>query len=101
MIDLENETPLTLNQARRLPYLQGRNGNHISLCTLHRWRRRGVGGVVLETAKVGGTVLTTTEAVLRFVQRLNSGGGSASEITSPGRRSDITRADDRLDRAGV
>jgi len=100
MFDLENETALTLNQARRLPYLKGRTGNHISLCTMHRWRTRGVGGVVLETAKIGGTVVTTSEAVLRFVERLSQN-KNASIRPASNRRQQIARAEKRLDEAGV
>ena len=103
MLDLQNEQPITLNEARRLPFLKGRGGNRISLCTMNRWRTRGVGQVVLETVKCGGTVVTTTEAVLRFVERLSNRSGAAATNTRPTiqRRRDIAKAQKRLDDVGI
>ena len=103
MVDLQHEQALTLNEARRLPFLKGRSGNHISLCTLNRWRVRGVGGVVLETAKCGGTVVTTIEAVLRFIERLSNLSDAVTTNTRPTiqRRRDIAKAQKRLDDVGI
>jgi hypothetical protein len=101
MLDLENEKALTLNEARRLPFVKGRAGNRVSLCTMNRWRTRGVGGVVLETAKVGGTVVTTIEAVLRFVERLSTHEHTTRDPTPAARRQSVTRADKRLDDVGI
>ena len=39
--------------------------------TLHRYRLRGVRGVVLETCVVGGLRYTSTEAIQRFVAAQN------------------------------
>ena len=100
-MNLQTEEPLTLNQARRLPFLKGRNGNQISLCSLNRWRTRGVGGIVLESAKIGGTVVTTTESILRFVARLNSAETSQSTRPSTRQRRALADADRKLDRAGL
>lgn len=101
MIDLQNETPLTLNQARRLPYLKGRNGNNISLCTMSRWRTRGIGGIILESAKVGGTVVTTAEAVLRFVERLSIADHVEPTRPAARRTAAICAANNKLDKAGI
>lgn len=102
MIDLANERLLTLNEARRtLPFLRGRRGNAVSLCTIHRWRTRGVRGVVLESAKIGGTICTSTEAVIRFVERLSGRPSSTASPVTPQRRADIERANQRLDQAGI
>jgi hypothetical protein len=100
MFDIHQEQSLTLNEARTLPFLKGRRGNRISLCTMHRWRTRGVGGVVLETARVGGTIVTTTEAVLRFIDRLSQRNDTSTR-PSPNRRQQLVRAEKRLDQAGI
>jgi len=42
---------------------------HVS--TLHRWARRGVGGVRLQTWRVGRRTFTTDEAVAEFLAGLN------------------------------
>jgi hypothetical protein len=100
MIDLQNETALTLNEARRLPHLRGRGGNNISLCTIYRWATRGVGGAVLETAKVGGTVVTTAEAITRFIARLSDPRAVHTQPAKTRERA-IAAADAVLDRAGI
>jgi len=100
MIDAQTETLRTMNAARRLPWMKGRTGNDVSLCTLTRWSSRGIRGVVLETIKIGGTTYTTDEATLRFIERLNTEGQSAARPTTR-RRRDIAAADARLDAAGI
>lgn len=60
MISIETETLLTLREAAKsLP-----NRPHIS--TVHRWRLRGVRGVKLETCLLGGSRVTSREALTRF-----------------------------------
>lgn len=57
------ETRLSLNQAAKhagAPY-----------STVHRWAKRGVGGVRLETAKLGGRLFTSVEAVERLIAAMN------------------------------
>ena len=69
MIDLKSEAPLSFKQAaERMP---GRNGVGIHVSALHRWYTHGVAGVKLEALKVGGTLITTVEALERFIDRLN------------------------------
>ncbi len=100
MIDLRNETTLTLNEARRLPYLKGRAGNRVSICTLHRWTTRGVAGVVLETLKAGGTLLTSVEAIDRFVTRLSNPIEHAPQRADANRRRQVDAAHQKLNDAG-
>ncbi|MBL9165831.1 MAG: DUF1580 domain-containing protein [Planctomycetaceae bacterium] len=62
MIDVGEERLLPLQAAANaLPGCP-----HIS--TLHRWRMRGVRGVLLETCLIGGKRYTSREALLRFVE---------------------------------
>jgi hypothetical protein len=56
-----------------------------SAATLWRWATRGVGGVRLETYKIGGRRYTTAEALERFVACL-SNPSAASVPTAPSRR---------------
>jgi hypothetical protein len=77
MIDLANETPLTLKEAAaRLP---GRP----HLGTLHRWIAKGVRGVHLEAGLLGGKRITSLEAVQRFLDALS---GTAPEGARPAPR---------------
>jgi len=39
----------------------------VSRATLERWLRQGVGGVLLESVRIGGQRFTSTEAIDRFV----------------------------------
>jgi hypothetical protein len=83
MIDLGNEAVLTLSHACQLPELR-RNGRSPHVTTLLRWALRGCRGVKLETARSGGRRVTSREAVIRFLIRLNGGApepsASASEL---------------------
>ena len=101
MIDPTTEKLCTLNAARRLPWMKGRAGNSVSLCAMVRWtKNNGVGGVVLETLKIGGTIFTSEEATLRFIERLNN---KENQVSRPivQRRRQIERAEKRLDQAGI
>lgn len=100
MID-PTEQILTLNEARRLPFLKGRFGNRISLRTLHRWRSRGVGGIRLDSMKCGGTVVTSVEAVHRFLAQLNAIPAAPAVNRSSGCVSSLRRAEQQLDQAGI
>ena len=44
----------------------------ITIGTLHRWRKQGVRGVVLETVLVGGRRMTSREAISRFIEAQNA-----------------------------
>jgi hypothetical protein len=100
MLDLQTQTPLTLNQARRLHFLRGRTGNQISLDSIYRWASKGIRGVVLETRKIGGTTFTTAEAVGDFIERLNDPTRSNAR-TSSLRRREIAEVNKRLDKKGI
>jgi hypothetical protein len=77
MIDPLSETTLTLSAAaRRLPRLRSNRPVHPS--TLWRWATCGIRGIRLETTRLGGTTVTSTEALRRFFARLN--GESAPSV---------------------
>ena len=43
----------------------------VSRATIYRWAQSGIGGVVLETIRVGGSRCTTREALQRFFEELS------------------------------
>jgi hypothetical protein len=96
VIDLANETILPLSDAPRHPLLKRgrRAGRPIHRATLERWRTRGVGGIILETAKLGGIRVTTVEAIERFFDRLNTPGATSDSPTVH----DIARAHAQAER---
>lgn len=61
-IDIKTEQVISMGQASAM--LPGRP----SLCTLWRWRLRGVRGRKLECVVIGGTPYTSVEALERFAQ---------------------------------
>ena len=63
-VDLLTEDLLSLPEAR----LEVPGTPHVS--TLHRWRLRGIGGVRLETIRIGGRILTSRQSLARFLTRL-------------------------------
>ena len=70
LLDLVNEGILTLTQAaKRLPKL--RQGRPVHVATLWRWAHHGLRGIKLETMKMGGTRVTSLEALQRFFQKLS------------------------------
>jgi hypothetical protein len=94
MIDVQSETLLTLTDAaKRLP-------NRPSVCTLWRWRTRGIRGRRLESIAIGGMVYTSVEALARFAEQ--HGGNDSPSIRSPAKREkEIARAEAALAAAGI
>lgn len=41
----------------------------VHVASVHRWRVRGVRGAKLETVRIGGKILTSRQAVTRFLQQ--------------------------------
>jgi len=74
-INIENEHCLTLaNAAKTLPSVRGKKRPHPM--TLFRWSSTGLKSksgrrVKLETELVGGTRITSKEALVRFFERLD------------------------------
>lgn len=108
MIELRNETPLTLNSAARM-FPPNRRGRPVSLSCILRWVLDGVrlstGEVIrLEALRVGGRWLTTLEAIQRFAERqtprLDSEPGPSTR--TPTRRERASqRAAQRLEEMGI
>lgn len=44
------------------------SGNRIHPSTVHRWIKRGVRGIQLETIRIGGRRYTSVEAIHRFIE---------------------------------
>lgn len=77
MIDLNRETPVTLDEAPRLvpainavPGMEARPPLHRR--TIYNWATRGKRGITLETASLGGILVTTREALARFFEHLTA-----------------------------
>ncbi len=106
LLDLDRETVLPLSRAHRHPLLQhGRQpGKPIARGTLERWRTRGVLGagghrVILETMLYGGSRVTTTQAVERFLAALN---GASTDTLNPRQvQRQHAAAERELENAGI
>lgn len=55
--------------------------------SIYRWAIRGVRGVVLETIRVGGKILTSRQSVTRFLERIQSPATRIQRPTRPGQKS--------------
>ncbi|TWU44144.1 hypothetical protein Q31b_16800 [Novipirellula aureliae] len=65
-LNILTEDVISLSEVRKcLPKVGGQKRPHIS--TIWRWTLRGVGGVKLETVKIGSRILTSKQAVTRFI----------------------------------
>jgi hypothetical protein len=60
-----SEHVCTLAQARE--ELSEITGRRLDKSTLFRWSQAGVGGIHLETVRIGGQLVTSKEAVHRFI----------------------------------
>jgi Protein of unknown function (DUF1580) len=65
------EDVLTLSQARA--ELSQIAGHRPDKATLTRWIHRGVGGVKLDAIRIGRQILTSRQAITRFIQARTSG----------------------------
>jgi hypothetical protein len=106
MIDLKNESPISLSQAARmLP--PGRRGRPVTLSCLLRWVIDGVktpaGPVRLEAIRLGGRWLTSIPALERFAARQTPTlGGSGQTPRTPGQRSrESARAARDVEKVGL
>jgi len=98
MIDLTHEALLSLSEAARtMP------GGGVHVCTLHRWRLRGIRAVRLEAVLRGGTWYTSKEALERFVAGTTAAanGEDGPSRTSKQREAAIQAAERELDAAGI
>lgn len=65
------EDVLTLEDARR--EVTAMVGHRPDKSTIFRWCLRGVGGVKLEHVRLGGRLLTSRQALTRFVEARTNG----------------------------
>ena len=72
-IDINRERLLTLPKVP--PYLRSRGAKAPHVSGVYRWALAGVGGVRLETIRIGGVLHTSAEAIARFVTELSGPGG--------------------------
>lgn len=98
MITLEEEI-LSLKDARAFVPRVGER-RHPDLSTLYRWAMRGIGGVRLETIRVGGVMCTSREALQRFFNRDQAGVSPPQPAISPG-SSELARIEKRLAEKGA
>lgn len=103
MIDPTTEHLIALRDAARL--LPPRpNGKLVSLATIYRWTLRGCRGAYLECLQAGGTRVTSTEAVARFLLALTTVPAATHATVAVARRApsaDARRAAAELDDAGI
>jgi len=97
-ININDEQLLTVREAAaRIPGRGKANTLHPS--TIVRWATRGVGGVKLETVRIGGMLYTSTEAISRFVAAANN---HSTHTDSPKpARSKPRHVRTRLNKAGL
>jgi hypothetical protein len=72
MIDIRHEKVFPLTQAaKREESPRRRRNKRPNVATIYRWAKHGVGGVRLQTIRVGGTLCTSVEALQRFFEALS------------------------------
>lgn len=71
MITIDREQLVPLREVPRILPRRA-NGRHPHLSAIYRWVRKGIGGVVLESVRIGGVSYTSLEALQRFAERLTA-----------------------------
>jgi len=82
VIDLNKEKLITLVEAARL-IPSSRRGKKVHFATLTRWHKHGSRGVKLECLRVGSALMTTVEALQRFIERLSAAQEAGSTTPPP------------------
>jgi len=93
------EKLLRLGEVPRLLPL-GPSGKRIHVSAVYRWAQRGIKGVTLQTARIGGTTYTSIEALQRFADQLSRPGPPSSAVTPSSalyRQRQINQAAKRVD----
>jgi hypothetical protein len=76
MIDITRETLISMSEAAgRVPSFRPGKKTHVA--TIFRWAQHGVRGVRLESIRFGGRLVTSVEALSRFVEALSNAPGDA------------------------
>lgn len=103
LIDLKTERPISLKDACVHPLIvRGhRDKNGAAYSTLWRWHKSGLNGVLLETVRIGSTLCTTEEALIRFFQKLPTGAPLPPVITDKDQKRAHQLAKQRLAAAGI
>ena len=96
-IDIQREQLVGLGEVPQV-LAALRRGRKIHLSTAHRWASKGLRGVRLETLRMGGSRVTSIEALQRFFERVSHAHRELPAPTAPGKR--IERIDRELDRRG-
>lgn len=103
-IDPITETLVKLTEVPRLSWMPRPRRKRIHSSTIFRWTKRGLRGVVLETIRIGGTLYTSEQALLRFFER-QSVPETAGEVLPSQmprtRRGAIKAAERRLTSVGI
>lgn len=101
MINISKEELFPLRVAPKRRPLR-RRGKPIHVATIYRWSSpSGVGGVQLETVKIGGVRYTSAEALERFIERCTAGDPDVLSQTSRTRQRQIATAERQLEEAGI
>lgn len=80
--DLFSETIVYLSPVSQ-HFPRDRRGLGPSTTTLWRWRTRGIRGVRLESARLGGRVVTSVEAIRRFMRGITESQGDSAAPGAP------------------
>ena len=90
------ENMLTLPQAAKL--IPGRSGTGVGVSTVWRWVLTGCRGQRLESCMVGGSRMTSQEAIERFLAAIN---GTTPAQLPANRQAAIAKAERELSAAGI
>lgn len=98
-ISLDEELLSLKDAAGTLP--RGRGGRPVHVATLHRWSKVGLHGHQLETLKIGGSTVTSRQALQRFFDRLTAATSNTQSSPEPQSGQEDPETEKQLDNLGV
>ncbi len=93
---------ILLADVPKLKWLPTRKGKRLSLSTIHRWVRTGVGGVRLRTVRVGTALATSNRWLVEFFETLADPAPAGQTKRTPRQREAAReKARRELEEAGI
>jgi hypothetical protein len=71
-VSLDVQSPDLLSPIEAAKLVPGRRGKSLHPRSINRWAVHGVNGILLESVRIGGKVMTTAESLRDFFRRLTA-----------------------------
>jgi hypothetical protein len=98
--DITAEQPISLQEATELIPAWGKETRRVSTATIRRWILQGYRGEFLDGGYIGRNLITSRDAIQRFMKAISSGGHEHAKVIPPIKSVSHERAMAELNAAG-